>query len=148
MNRAKRYTGLLLALSLWVITACGEEELDVVELQIGADTYRLEIAATPEERQRGLMFREELGDYEGMIFVFERDRHLSFWMKDTPLPLSIAYVSRDGTIKEIHHMRPLSTRPVESSYAVRYAIELPQGAFARSGARVGNRIDLGPLKKR
>ncbi len=116
--------------------------LETIELKVGKDIYTVEVARTPEERQKGLMNRESLGDYEGMLFVFERDQHLSFWMKNTTVPLSIAYIARDGTIKSIFDMRPLSEQSVESGYAVRYALELPQGAFERSGSKVGDTIEI------
>lgn len=125
------------------LTAAGcqsDARLETIELKVGKDIYTVEIARTPEQRQKGLMHRDALDDYEGMLFVFERDQHLSFWMKNTTVPLSIAYIARDGTIKSIFDMRPLSEQPVESGYAVRYALELPQGAFERSGAKVGDAI--------
>lgn len=133
---------------LFFISSCsGVEKLETVQLDIGRDRYTVEIARSPEERQQGLMNREELGEREGMIFVFEKDQRLSFWMKNTKVPLSIAYISKDGTVKEIYDMEPLSTRAVKSSYSVRYALELPQGAFSLSGVEPGDQIDLGPLLK-
>lgn len=130
-------------------TGCGaESRRDTIELHVGEDLYTIEIARTAEERQTGLMNREKLGDFEGMLFVFERDQHLSFWMKNTLVPLSIAYLAKDGTIKEIYDMEPLSTRSVESRFAARYALELPRGAFSSSGAQVGDRIDLSGLSEK
>jgi hypothetical protein len=147
MDRISNYGGtgsLLLALLLLTGGAalgCGQEKLDeVISLEVGRDTYRVEVARSPEERQEGLMHRESLGDYEGMLFVFERDQHLSFWMKDTRIPLSIAFISADGTIREIRTMEPLSERSVRSTRAVRYALELPRGAFERSGAEPGDTV--------
>ena len=126
------------------ISCSGSDRLETTELKIGRDLYRIEIARTPDQRREGLMYREKLGDFEGMLFVFPADQHLSFWMKDTLVPLSIAYIARDGTIREILDMRPLSERAVESAYAVRYALELPQGAFTRSGVKAGDRIEIPP----
>jgi len=127
---------------------CGEKNTpETVELRVGKDVYTVEVARTPEERQKGLMNRETLGEFRGMLFVFDRDQQLSFWMKNTLIPLSIAYLSKDGTIREIYDMEPQSTRPVKSRYSVRYALELPQGAFERSGVSAGDRIDLSVLKK-
>jgi hypothetical protein len=87
------------------------------------------------------MGRDSIGDYEGMLFVFERDQHLSFWMKNTFVPLSIAYISKRGIVKSIHDMQPESLRTVESNQAIRFALELPQGAFERSGVEVGDKIE-------
>jgi uncharacterized membrane protein (UPF0127 family) len=109
---------------------------------------RAEIARTDDERARGLMYREKLEDGEGMLFVFERDQLLSFWMKDTLIPLSIAYISSGGRILEIHDMIPRDLSPVRSSRSARYALEVPQGWFRRAGAEVGDRLvsgDGGPL---
>jgi hypothetical protein len=133
--------GILVVLCSVASLGCGQEKLDeIISLQVGEDRYRVEVARSPEERQKGLMHREELGEYEGMLFVFERDRHLSFWMKNTEIPLSIAFISADGTIREIRELEPLSERSVRSSRAVRYALELPRGAFARSGAEPGDTV--------
>lgn len=118
-----------------------EQKLPTAEIRVGRDTYTVEIARSEEEQQQGLMHRESLGEYRGMLFVFERDRHLSFWMKNTYIPLSIAYISRRGVVRSIHDMQPESLRPVESQMAVRFALELPQGAFERSGVQPGDKIE-------
>jgi uncharacterized membrane protein (UPF0127 family) len=99
-----------------------------------------EIARSDEQRRRGLMGRRSLADGEGMLFVFETDRILSFWMKDTLLPLSIAFISHDGRILEIHDMEALSTRSIQSARSARYALEVPQGWFERSGVGPGDTI--------
>jgi len=126
-----------------LVFGCSEKgKLETVELRVGSDNYIVEVAQTPEERQKGLMNRDSIGEFEGMLFIFPRDQHLSFWMKNTTIPLSIAFLSSDGIIKSIHDMRPLSERSVESGYAVRYALELPQGGFERSGVFVGDTIEI------
>jgi uncharacterized membrane protein (UPF0127 family) len=99
-----------------------------------------EIARSDEERRRGLMGRKSLADGEGMLFIFETDRILSFWMKDTLLPLSIAFIAHDGRILEIHHMEALSVRSIQSARSARYALEVPQGWFARAGIKAGDAI--------
>lgn len=113
-----------------------------VALPVGPAVFLVEKASTPKERETGLMYRTKMAENEGMIFIFERDEHLSFWMKNTPLPLSIAYISSEGEIKEILDMQPQSEASVPSTWAVRYALELNQGAFARAGVKVGDRISL------
>jgi uncharacterized membrane protein (UPF0127 family) len=85
------------------------------------------------------MYRESLKDGEGMLFVFDRDKLASFWMKNTFIPLSIAYIKSDGSILEIHHMRPEDLSLVRSSLSVRYALEVPQGWFDRAGIGPGDR---------
>jgi len=101
-----------------------------------------ELAVTESERAAGLMHRTSLPDGEGMLFVFERDQILSFWMQNTVIPLSIAFVSRGGLITEIRDMRPLDLTPVVSARPGRYALEVPQGWFEREGVAVGDRIRL------
>jgi hypothetical protein len=104
-------------------------------------TLQAEIATTETERSKGLMFRKELKDGQGMLFVFDRDQHLSFWMKNTLIPLSVAYIASDGKILEIHDMTPESLNPVDSDLAARYALEVPQGWFNRVALGPGDRLD-------
>jgi uncharacterized membrane protein (UPF0127 family) len=98
----------------------------------------VEIALTNEQHQYGLMHRTSLADGTGMIFVFDRDQILSFWMKNTLIPLSIAFIADDGRILEIHDMEPQDTRSIHSSRSVRYALEVPQGWFNRAGIGIGD----------
>jgi uncharacterized membrane protein (UPF0127 family) len=148
----KRRAGLLLGV-LFVFsincTALGKKSprnLEITELRIakagdsGAAAIRAEIARTEDERAQGLMNRKKLPDGEGMLFVFDRDQILSFWMKDTLIPLSIAYISADGRIREIHDMKPGDLSPIRSSRSLRYALEVPQGWFSRTGTAVGDRV--------
>ena len=139
-------SGRCFALLLFVFTAaalnsCGEE-METTEITLNGRTFTVEIARSPEERQQGLMHRKSLETDRGMLFVFSYDQKLSFWMKNTTIPLDIAYLSADGTVKEIHQMKPLSERAVQSSHSVRYALEVPQGTFAELGIKPGYRIDL------
>jgi uncharacterized protein len=103
-------------------------------------TLLVEVADEPQSRSRGLMERTELGEREGMLFVFESSEPRSFWMKDTPLPLSIAYVDERWVIREIHAMEPGSLEPVPSRHPARYALEVNRGAFERLGIDVGDRL--------
>ncbi|MDR1107498.1 MAG: DUF192 domain-containing protein [Spirochaetaceae bacterium] len=136
---------ILLAFIGQVHCTPGEKRLETVELTLetaGGARVRLqaEIAQTEAERARGLMHRPSLPDGEGMLFVFERDQILSFWMKDTLVPLSIAFISYDGRIREIYDMKPQDISSVNSRRSVRYALEVPQGWFTRAGIRVGDRL--------
>jgi uncharacterized protein len=145
MNPGGRYLPFfpILILLLLLPISCKSEER--IELQLGSELFSLEVADEPEERQRGLMFRDSLGDQEGMIFIFQRDQLLSFWMKNTRIPLSIAYITKGGEVVDILPLIPKDKTPVPSSRSVRYAIEVNRGAFQRSGLQVGDRIDLGPI---
>ena len=88
------------------------------------------------------MYRLRIGDREGMIFVFERDQRLWFWMENTYLPLSIAFLSKTGEILEIVDLQPLSTKLVRSKFLSRYALELPLGSYKAIGAREGDYVTL------
>lgn len=101
-------------------------------------TVAAELAVTDEQRQRGFMERRSIPDGTGMLFVFENDQILHFWMKNTPHPLSIAYIDRDGTIRDIFDMTPFSLASIASTVSVRYALEVPQGWFAKAGVRAGD----------
>ena len=99
-----------------------------------------EVADRAETRNRGFMEREVIPDGTGMVFVFDRDQVLSFWMKHTPHPLSIAYIDSTGRIRDIFHMTPFSMASWTSSVSVRYALEVPQGWFEKVGVGVGDRV--------
>ena len=101
-----------------------------------------EIAVTPAEQAAGLMHRKSLPDGKGMLFVYTRDELRSFWMKDTLIPLSIAFIAYDGRILEIRDMQPRDLTPVRSTRHVRYALEVPRGWFGRAGIAAGDRLIL------
>jgi uncharacterized membrane protein (UPF0127 family) len=130
------------------IAACSPQKLTVREIPIERDgqgiaVVKAEIASTQEERAKGLMYRKNLPDGEGMLFIFDRDEVLSFWMKNTLIPLSIAYIAYDGRIIDIKDMYPNDQNSVSSSRSVRYALEVPQGWFSRAGVRTGDIVILG-----
>lgn len=106
-----------------------------------------ELALTEAERERGLMFREGLARGKGMLFVFPSEQRLSFWMKNTLVPLSVAYVSSDGVIREIHDMKPGSLDPVPSEFSCLYALEVPALWFVEVGVAPGAKIGLEALKE-
>lgn len=101
---------------------------------------RAEVAETDQSRAQGLMYRKTVPEGTGMLFVFDRDQVLTFWMKNTLVPLSIAYISADGLIIDILDMEPKSLKPVVSSRSVRYALEVPRGYFTKAGIREGDRV--------
>jgi uncharacterized membrane protein (UPF0127 family) len=122
-------------------------ELSIERADGGTAGVLAEIARSGAERETGLMFRESLADGEGMLFVFEKDQMLSFWMKNTLIPLSIAYISYSGRILEIHDMEPRSLAPVRSGRSARYALEVPRGWFERAGIGIGDTLALSPLEE-
>ena len=105
----------------------------------------VEVADSPDEREVGLMGRESLPEDAGMIFLFDSDLSGGFWMKDTLIPLSIAFVDADGTIVSILDMEPCETDPCEiydPGVSYRSALEVNQGAFSRWGVEEGDRLTL------
>ena len=88
------------------------------------------------------MFRKNIPEGTGMLFVFEKEQLLTFWMKNTPTPLSIAYIDSNGIIKDIFDMQPLSLETIASTTKVRYALEVPQGWFAKEGIEVGDSLKI------
>ncbi len=102
----------------------------------------VEIADTPEERQRGLMSRESLPPDQGMLFDFGGETQAGFWMKDTKVPLSIAFISAAGVLLDIQDMAPLTTNLHYPPGAYAYAVEANQGWFAGHGVAAGSRAEL------
>ena len=119
--------------------------LKTATIPVGKASVVAEVARKPDERERGLMFRKSIKDGEAMLFVFEADQRLAFWMKNTTVPLSIAYIASDGTIREILDLEPLSLEAKGSERSVRYALEVPRGWFERAGVAVGDRVAIPPL---
>jgi uncharacterized membrane protein (UPF0127 family) len=103
-----------------------------------------ELARTDVEQSIGLMWRKSLAFGAGMLFVYGKDQIMSFWMKNTLIPLSIAFIASDGRILEIYDMERESLRVVRSTRSARYALEVPQGFFTRAGIGVGDRLTHAP----
>ena len=139
-------TTALLVLLLLFLASCTGQTLEIRTLHLGPAVFQTEIAATPEAREHGLMGRTNLSDTQAMLFVFADESPQIFWMKDTPTPLSIAYINRQGVVKQILDMQAFSLAPVPSRYAVLYALEVTQGAFARLGVKVGDVVAAEDLK--
>jgi len=137
----RRTASAVLALACLALSAC-PRSLPSVPVQIGGQEFRIEVARSEEQKARGLMHRRSLGERSGMIFVYEADEHLSFWMKNTTLPLTLAFLSREGEILQIEELKPLSLKPVTSTRAARYALELPLGSLQRLGVLPGDRVQL------
>lgn len=115
-----------------------------VQLTIAEHPIEARVARSDEERALGLMFRREMEENEGMLFMCEECAVQTFWMKDTPLPLSIAFIDDDGTILKIADLEPHCLEGESSEHPVRYVLEVPQGWFARRGIEAGARL-AGPL---
>lgn len=127
------------------LTACSSTR--VLELPVGDKIIHVELAITDTERQTGLMNRDEMPENHGMLFIFEKEQRLSFWMKNTRIPLSIAYINKKGKILEIYDMEPYSLESISSKRSsIKYALEVNKGYFGKSGIQVGDYIDLKVLE--
>ena len=129
------------------LASCKSKKLPVKDIKMvrqdGTEfTVKAEIAEKPEDRNHGFMGRKTIPDGTGMLFVFEKDQILSFWMKNTPHPLSIAYIDSKGKIRNIFDMTPYSTASIVSTVSVRYALEVPQGWYKKNGITEGDTVIL------
>lgn len=110
-------------------------------LSIGMHRIDAQLALTPSERQIGLMWRKKMPAHEGMLFVFEQPSQQCFWMKNTLIPLTAAFVDDDGTIVNLEDMKPQTLNPHCSAKPVRYVLEMNQGWFAKKNIKAGAKID-------
>lgn len=117
-----------------------QAKLPVVRLQAGMHIVLAEVAATPRSREIGLMMRERLGPNEGMLFVFDQPRAYCFWMRNTPLALSIAFIDDDGRIVNIEDMAPRTENSHCAKAPVRFALEMEQGWFAQRALPAGAKL--------
>ena len=114
--------------------------LRTTKLTAGIHVITAEIASTPQSRMIGLMMRERLAPNHGMVFVFEDKSQHCFWMRNTLIPLSIAFIDDDGTVVSIADMAPKSEASTCPQRPVRYALEMDQGWFAKRGVTAGTKI--------
>lgn len=132
---------LLLAAAGAFAQKAAQPPLPSSELILGSKTVVAEIADEEHERAAGLMFRESLAADHGMLFVMPSPGSVAFWMKNTTIPLTIAYMDRNGTILELHDLKPLEETPVPSRFRqIAYALEMPQGWFHRNNIWPGERV--------
>ncbi|MFN3736393.1 DUF192 domain-containing protein [Hydrogenophaga sp.] len=111
-----------------------------VEMTAGMHRIQAQVASTPQQRAIGLMHRREMPTNEGMLFVFEQPGTQCFWMKNTLLPLTAAFVADDGTVVNLADMKPQSLDSHCSAKPVRYVLEMHQGWFAKRGIQAGQRL--------
>jgi len=120
--------------------AKGQPRLPTVQLTAGMHLITAEVAQTQNQRATGLMFRKTMAPNDGMVFVFERAGQQCFWMQNTLLPLSIAFVADDGRVVNIDDMKPLTQDSHCSTEPVRFVLEMNQGWFAKRGIKAGARL--------
>ena len=140
--------GLFFALlSSTLLGQDGPQKLSSIRLNAGMHNIQAEVAMTPDQRGIGLMNRPTMGANDGMLFVFEQPAEQCFWMKNTLLPLSIAFLGDDGTVVNIDDMKPLTLDGHCSKKAVRYVLEMNQGWFAKRGIKAGSKLSGAPFDR-
>lgn len=117
-----------------------------IQLSAGMHLINAQVASTPLEREIGLMHRTEMPVNEGMIFVFENPSALCFWMKNTHIPLTAAFIADDGSIINLADMKPMTTESHCAKVPARFVLEMNQGWFSKRGVREGQKIS-GPIFK-
>lgn len=144
-NSKKSIILFTLLFSFLSLASCKSKKLPVKDVKIirqdGTEfIVKAEIAEKAEDRKQGFMERKVIPDGTGMLFIFERDQILSFWMYNTPHPLSIAYIDSKGKIRNLYDMNPYSRESILSTVSVRYALEVPQGWFKKNGITEGDAV--------
>jgi uncharacterized protein len=134
-----------------VLTAAGAQEAqtNLPRVKLSAGMYQIEaqVAQTVDQRMIGLMFRKEMPQHEGMLFVFDQPSQQCFWMKNTVLPLSAAFIDDDGTVVNVEDMKAQTLDSHCSARPVRYVLEMNQGWFAKKGIKPGTRLNGEPFKR-
>jgi uncharacterized membrane protein (UPF0127 family) len=135
---------LVAGLALFLLAACGELPENQARLHTATGDYlfNIEIADTPEARNKGLMFRDSLASDAGMLFDFHEERQAAFWMQNTFIPLDIIFISADGTVRTVHaNARPMDTTGIPSQVPVQFVLEIPGGRAAQIGLMAGDKFE-------
>ena len=120
---------------------------DWFAIKVGGRTVQMQLAIHSAEMAHGLMERRDLGRDQGMLFVYDSPIRMSFWMRNTPLPLDIGFFSPEGELKEVYPMLPFDDTPIHSrDMRLQFALEMNQGWFHDNGVRPGARLDLVALR--
>ena len=141
--RALRWTGFVLLGFLLAVGPARPAGLPTLEIasKTGVHVFAVEIADTEAQRAKGLMFRKELPDGQGMLFDFQREQEVSFWMKNTDIPLDMIFIRGDGRILRIaENTEPLSTRLIPSGGPVRAVLEVIGGTTRKFGIAPGDQV--------
>lgn len=149
----QRFVALLavsasLAISVAPTAQAQEPQLDLRRVKLTAGMYQIDtqLAVTPQQREVGLMFRKEMPQAEGMLFIFEQPATQCFWMKNTILPLTAAFVADDGRIVNLADMKPQTEDSHCSEEPVRYVLEMNQGWFAKKNLKKGTKLAGAPFE--
>ena len=137
--------GALASFSAAAVAQQGPQKLPATRLSIGMHAIQAEVAKSPQEHGIGLMFRPSMPTNDGMLFIFEQSGKQCFWMKNTLLPLSVAFIADDGAITNIEAMKPQTLDAHCSTRQVRYVLEMNDGWFAKRGIKPGMKIQGAPF---
>ena len=138
----------LFSLCMLPLAALSQEaQMDLPRVKLSAGMYQIDaqVAQTPQQQQIGLMFRKEMPQAEGMLFIFEQPATQCFWMKNTILPLTAAFVADDGRIVNLADMKPQTEDSHCSEEPVRYVLEMNQGWFAKKNLKKGTKLAGAPF---
>jgi uncharacterized membrane protein (UPF0127 family) len=125
-----------------------QPRLQTVDLTVGMHLIKAELAVTPEQQQIGMMFRRTMGTNEGMLFVGDEPGQRCFWMRNTLVPLTAAFIADDGTIVNLADMKPQTDDSHCSTKPVRYVLEMNQGWFAKRGLKAGTKLRGAPFERK
>ncbi len=143
----KRFLRGLLAIGATVaislpLAACSDDSRLVIHSETGAHSFTVEVVDTAETRAKGLMYRQELADDAGMLFDFHEERAVSFWMRNTFIPLDMIFIGADGEIKNIHvNARPHDETGIPSGVPVQFVLEIPGGRSVELGIEAGDQVE-------
>lgn len=150
---------LLIFFNLFVLLlGCNRQDSSYIITPLGPDHYfdiaiedkliRLQLAIEAEELSHGLMYRKNMSENQGMIFLYTKPQRMSFWMRNTSLPLDVGFISSDGVLQEFYPLYPYDeTTVISQSDELQYALELNQGWFQKNNVNRGAKLDLEMLKK-
>ncbi len=149
MKTTTRQVAMALWASAWafvpVLAQDRPQQLPTVMLGVSFHNIKAEVAVTPKQHEIGLMHRTSMGPNDGMIFIFEQAGQQCFWMKNTLIPLSVAFIADDGTIVNLDEMKPETLEPHCSAKPVRYVLEMNTGWFSKRGLKAGAKVTGQPF---
>lgn len=154
MRRLRLPSAVITLIALWLsattVSAQDEPQTTLPRINLTAGMHRIDtqVAMSPEQRSTGLMHRKDMPQHEGMLFVFEQPSVQCFWMKNTLLPLTAAFVADDGTIVNLVDMKPQTTDSHCSTKPVRFVLEMNQGWFAKKNIKAGFKLVGKPFEPR
>jgi len=156
MFSRRRFLPLIAAAAFVLLAGCGNDAKKEASgpksfeerfpIKVGAQVVRMQVAILLSESEKGLMFRQALAADEGMIFIYDEPQQMSFWMRNTELPLDIGFFDASGELREIYPMYPHDERPVTSrDHHLQFALEMNQSWYRQSGTKPGAKLDLAAL---